>query len=280
MIRVFEWPGVITTVIAAGCVACAIALGIETDWARAFRKDVPIPAVGAAKAGEPNLLPQFGLPPLEAGFPDGAQRPLFMPSRRSAPAATPAPTMKQGQFILVGTSRTKDFGDSALLKEIASNKTFIVKLGGTINDMTLNSIEPHKVVLKLGDETEELTMKARPQKSPASPPPAAVAGRPGASASAPEASRQPGLVQQTPVAPGSAIFGGAPAATSVQGGATPAQPGALIVPGAPGTPTVFPSAPGAGAAPVGSMPSGAQPRAPTPEEILERRRRARAQQAP
>lgn len=277
MNRYLQWPGIISTTLVAGSAACMIALGIETDWGRAFRRDVPIKPMQPAKAAEAALLPMVALPALDPGFPESGARPLFMPSRRPVPAALPAATMKRGQFVLVGTTRTKAFGDSALLKEIATNKTSIVAAGATIKDMTLAEVGPEKVVLKLGEETEELVMKARPQ--------ARAPGAPAAPTSPAPAPARPGMpVGSIPpmppsmqAAPSSGIFGGpAPAAAVPAAVAAPAP--SAIAPGAPGSPTVFPGAPGSHIAPGSAQPT-TQPRAPTPEEILERRRRARAQQA-
>lgn len=272
MNRFLVWPGILVPVFGTGIAACLVTLGVETDWGRAVKRDPSVPPMSSAKASDAALLPPFTLPGLEGGLPESADRPLFMPTRRPVPAAAAAPRMKPGQFILVGTSRTKEFGDSAMLKEIATNKTHTVKVGGAIQDMTLESIEADRAVLRLGDEKEELIMKARPQARPA--------GAPGA----PAAPGQPPVAQQAaaPAAsPGLGIFGGPPP-TPASAPASALPPGAQFTPGAPGSPTVFPGAPGSAIAnpAVTPNPAAATPtRAPTPEEILERRRRARAQQA-
>lgn len=274
MRRYLEWPAVITTLLLAGCVLCLLAIAVQTDFGREWRRDAPLPAMRPAKAADALMLPEFRLAALEAGFAESAARPLFMPGRRPVPAATSAPTMKRGQFQLVGTSRTKEFGDSAMLKDVASNKTAVVKVGTTIRDMTLESVGPDRVVLKLGDETEELVMKAQPRSaSPAMP----AAPRP---PGAPGATPAPGPANAAAAAPGAGIFGGQTAAPGPQP-VTALPPGAQFAPGAPGSPTVFPGAPGSNVSPAsGTSGNTATPRAPTAEEILERRRRARAQQAP
>jgi general secretion pathway protein N len=271
MNRYLQWPGIISTALVAACVLCLIVLGLETNWGREFRREATVESMRPAKAADAAILPAATLLPLDAGFPESGARPLFMPSRRAVPAAAPAPKMTRGLFVLVGTSRTKEFGDSAMLKEISTNKTSIVAVDATIRDMTVAEVGPDKVVLKLGDETEELVLKARPQARPAGTPPGAAS--PGA---------MPQIGQAAP-APGAGIFGGAPApatATRPNTGPIPQPPASIGMPGAPGTPAVFPGA-GSNIAPPnppGTSQPGAQPRAPTPEEILERRRRARAQQ--
>lgn len=271
MRRYLEWPAVLTTFLVAGCILCLLAIAVQTNWGREWRRDASLPAMRPAKAADAPMLPEFRLAALDAGFPESASRPLFMPNRRPVPAAASAPTMKRGQFQLVGTSRTKEFGDSAMLKDVASNKTTVVKLGATIRDMTLDSVGSDRAVLKLGDETEELVMKAQPKAAAPSAPSAVRApGTPAAPAN-PVASNTaaPAPAQ----APGAGIFGSQPA--------TALPPGTQFAPGAPGSPTVFPGAPGSNITPASpSSGTTATPRAPTPEEILERRRRARAQQAP
>jgi general secretion pathway protein N len=271
--RYLEWPRIITSVLIVGCVACALAILLETDWGREWRRDVSLPAMGPAKSADAAMLPPFKLSALESGFSESAERPLFMPTRRPVPAATAVPAMKRGQFQLVGTSRTKEFGDSAMLKDIATNKTSVVKVGTTIKDMTLESVGPDKVVLKLGEEAEELVMKAQAKPGASAGIPAA---RPPGAAAMPS---QPSPAATSASAPGAGIFGGASPASGPQPAMAQPAP-SQIVPGAPGSPTVFPGAPGSNInAPAGSPGASAQPRAPTPEEILERRRRARAQQA-
>ncbi len=273
MNRYLQWPGIISTVLVTGSAVCVVALGIETNWGREFRRDAKIDPMRPAKAAEAAMLPTAALPPLDAGYPESGARPLFMPTRRPVPAAAPAAAMKRGQFVLVGTSRTKEFGDSALLKEIATNKTSIVAAGATIKDMVLAEVGPDKVLLKLGDETEELVMKAKAQARPpgAPTPPGPIPARPGMPSGS-----IPAMPPSMQSAPGAGIFGGpAPAPAPVP---VAAQNPVPIAPGAPGSPTVFPGAPGSAIVPGAAQPA-TQPRAPTPEEILERRRRARAQQA-
>lgn len=274
MRRYLEWPAVMTTLLVLGCVICLLAIAFQTNWGREWRRDATLPAMRPAKAAVAPMLPEFRLAALDAGFPESASRPLFMPNRRPVPSAASAPTMKRGQFLLVGTSRTKEFGDSAMLKDVASNKTTVVKLGATIRDMTLESVGPDRAVLKLGDETEELVMKAQPK---AATPSASTVPRPPGT---PAAASTPAVPNTAAASPGAGIFGGQPA-TSGQQPSQPLPPGTQFAPGAPGSPTVFPGAPGSSITPANAA-SGAAPtpRAPTAEEILERRRRARAQQAP
>lgn len=273
MRRYFEWPAIVTTLLLAGCILCLLAIAIQTNWGREWRRDAALPSMRPAKPSDAAMLPEFKLAPLDAGFAESAARPLFMPNRRPVPAAASAQTMKRGQFQLVGTSRAKEFGDSAMLKEIASNKTTVVKVGATIRDMTLESVGPDRAVLRLGDETEELAMKAQPKSNPSA---ASPGPRPPGS---PGPAPAPSAAMTNSPAPGAGIFGGQPATPAPAAPALP--PGTQFAPGAPGSPTVFPGAPGSNVTPASGTPgTTATPRAPTADEILERRRRARAQQAP
>lgn len=274
MNRMHSFPNLISIVLGIGILGALVAILVETDWGRALRKEAALPKFAAAKPPEVALLPAFSMPSLETAFQEGANRPVFMPTRRPVPSAAAAPKLKPGQFLLVGTSKTKEFGDSAMLKEIATNKTTVVKLGSTVQDMTVDSIDHDKVVLRVGDDREEIKMVAR--SVPGSQNRPVGAQQPGQS---PVAAQPAGLPRPAMPA-GNGIFGG-PASAS-QSVAPTLPPGAQFAPGAPGTPTVFPGAPGSNIVlPNSANPSNpnAQPRALSVEEILERRRRARAQQA-
>lgn len=259
------WPRLLMVIFCAGAAASLVAIGIETDWGRRIKGEHGLPAFPPASAPTTAMVPAYSLPGLDAGFPESASRPLFMPTRRPVPSAAPAPVMKRGQFVLVGTSRTKAFGDSAMLRETATGKTHVVKAGETIQDMTVKSVGPDRVVLAAGDESEEIIMRAAsspkqapiavggpgPLGSPAAPRPAASGPGPG------PAPANPGTnVRPSPAGPG-------PGPT--QGVASVQQPAQAVQTPA-GTPAQPQSADGTG-------------RLSPFEEILERRRRARAQQA-
>jgi len=274
MNRYLKWPDVMTPLLVAACLACLLAIGIETDWGRSLKRDVPLSAGRPLSQAQTQLLPALSLGSLDSAFPESLNRPLFMPTRRPVPAAAPQAAMKRGQYILVGTSRTKEFGDSAMLKEVSSNKTAIVKVGNTIQDMTVKTVEADRVVLQLGEETEELVMKARAIPRPAMPTQAAALQGPGPAAM-PQGPRPAGPVPQVAnvsapqsAASGAGIFGGSVPAASPGMPAAMNQPQSGFVP--PGFVQPRPTSGGT---------QEAEPRRPTPEEILERRRRARAQQA-
>jgi general secretion pathway protein N len=77
-----------------------------------------------AKVIEAKLLPAFALTPETQSAPETVGRPLFVPTRRPAPAAATAAvqTMKRGQFVLTGVTVTPELS-FAFLKEVANGKT-------------------------------------------------------------------------------------------------------------------------------------------------------------
>jgi hypothetical protein len=159
--------------LALGVTAAAAAIGFETDWGRTLRKPLP-DALGASAANELTpTLPTFRLGELEPTFKESGERPLFTPTRRppQAAAAVAAPQMKRGQFKLAGTLVNAGMS-VAYLVEIAGNKTHRVNKGSEVlgqPGLLVDTVEPARVVLKMGDETEvlELRTAASPPRPPA-----------------------------------------------------------------------------------------------------------------
>ena len=160
------------------------AVGHETGWGQAVR--LPLPAANNVPrtADMVAALPGFALPSLENAFKETADRPLFTPTRRPTAGnlAANAPVMKKGQFKLSGTSVSNDL-TVAFLFETATGKTVRITKGKEINGMTLDVVEAGRVVLKLGEETEELTLRTAasppaPVKVAAPAPPVAVPAAP------------------------------------------------------------------------------------------------------
>ena len=131
------------------------------------------------------ILPEFTLPNAKEGFPELLSRPVFSYGRRPSPNLTKgdAPAMKKGQFILVGVLITPQ-NRSALLRDAQTNKTETVPMVGVVRGLTLGEVEPGRVVLRQGAESEELilnvqtgpkgTVPARIPAVPARPQPAAA----------------------------------------------------------------------------------------------------------
>jgi len=123
------------------------------------------------------VLPEFKLPDATAGFPELVARNLFAVNRRSAaPAAKGGVSaMKKGQFALVGVLITPQ-QRSALLRDVQTNKTEVVALVGVIRGLTLGEVEPSRVLLRQGAESEELTLNVQTgPKRPGLPPAQAMA---------------------------------------------------------------------------------------------------------
>lgn len=210
-------------VLVAGLLAV---IGYETKWGTSLRPEPVVAVAQAAKAGDTSLLPAFTLPGVDAGFKESADRPLFLPTRRPVPIVTAAtlPSMKKGQFRLAGTVVNQDL-PYAFLVEIATGKGMRVAKGSEIvsTGISVASIDASRVVLKQGDETEELSLRTA-----SSPPPSAQpAGATGAQA--------PGVGQRPP--PAGVVVGNIPTAPSAfpapvpNVSATMPQPNSSALPG-------------------------------------------------
>ncbi len=145
------------------------AIGVETGFGSAIRPALPSPTGMARSSDILATQPVFALPPLDSAFKETGDRPLFTPSRRPAAVnlAANVPAMKKGQFKLNGTSVSNDLA-LAFLFETATGKTVRITKGKEINGMTLETVEANRIVLKQGEETEELTL--RTAASPPAPP--------------------------------------------------------------------------------------------------------------
>ena len=187
------------------------------EWKQAMRlrqellKLRNIPVVAAKPL---NILPEFSLPPEEAGFPEFISRSLFSINRRSSAAASKGgvAAMKKGQFVLVGVLITPQ-RSSAQLRDVQTNKAETVALNGVVRGMTVGEVDPSKVVLRQGAESEELLLNvqtgpkttaaraaapvAAPAPVPVAPPPARVASVAALPASAPGASSSAAQPQPT-----------------------------------------------------------------------------------
>ena len=166
----------LTGMIAVLMLGIAGLIGWQTDWGRAWRDSSP--EIEARKANlDTAVLPAYKLAPLDSDYKQTTERPLFVPTRRPAPAANTSAqvVMKKGQFKLAGT--TVSTGVSiAYLVETANNKTHRVNQGGEINGIRVERVDAARVLLKQGDDSEELSL--RTAASPKLPPPAQVAAAP------------------------------------------------------------------------------------------------------
>jgi hypothetical protein len=177
-------------------------------------RKIPVTEVPAQK-----VLPEPQLPDAVTGFPELVSRNLFAANRRSvAPAAKGGVSaMKKGQFALVGVLITPK-QRSALLRDVQTNKTEVVALVGVIRGLTLGDVEPSRVVLRQGAESEELTLNVQTGKRPGMPPAQSVV----APAQAPAVAPPPVLPASAASAP--APGRATPASQPASSPSTPAKP--------------------------------------------------------
>jgi len=152
-------------------VALAAMFGWETDWGRAVEKQPETIETIEPKPVVTALLPEYEIPGGVTARTETVERTLFNPTRRPAPQSAPdsAPSrMKRGQFALTGTLLI-DGKNTAFLRELSGNKSRPVRAGETINGLRVADVKPDRVVLALGDESEELMLKVatNPRPTPA-----------------------------------------------------------------------------------------------------------------
>ena len=146
------WPAVWIGVV----LALVAVIAAEVEFGRVRVGEGPR---APAKLVEAKLLPAFTLAPEGQSAPETVARPLFVPTRRPSP---PAPTaaasaMKRGQFVLTGVTVTPDAA-FAFLKDVASGKTQSARKGAQVGGMSIDVVEPRRVVLRQGEEIEELSL--------------------------------------------------------------------------------------------------------------------------
>lgn len=171
---------------------------------------MPVTAVPAQK-----ILPEFSLPELETGFPELLTRPVFSVNRRAfvATVQADAGAMKKGQFVLVGVLISPG-RRSALLRDVTTGKTETVAQVGVVRGMTVGQVLPGRVVLRQGEESEELLLKVQtgpkpPLRIPVAPTPPVVS---------------PTMAAPAPRLPASsAVPGATPSAVAMPGLASPTR---------------------------------------------------------
>jgi general secretion pathway protein N len=208
-------------------------LAWQTDFGRAlFNHDVEVAPRQANL--DTKMLPPYKLGAIDPTYRETVERPLFVPTRKPAPPAnmTPAVTMRKGQFRLAGTS-VNDQQSYVFLVETSTNKTHRLAQGAEVNGIRVDSIAATRVVLKQGEDVEELRLVT------ATGPRVATAPQAGAMPGMPQMPGQPGMPPQVGVttAPQPA-FAGAP---TNQGGPN-RLPQAVT---ADGSPIPVPAPPGA-----------------------------------
>jgi len=171
-------------------VALAALVGWEIDWGRQLVRMPSAPPPVEAKPVTAAALPEYRI---EGGLPAHAEmvaRTLFNATRRPAPvlAVDGGPhRLNPGRFQLMGTTVTAE-RNVAFLKEVAGGKSRVVRQGDEIDGVYVASVQPDRVKLTLGDESEELILKVaqgpKTTLAAAPPPPGAPAPAVGAPAAA------------------------------------------------------------------------------------------------
>jgi general secretion pathway protein N len=258
----------ITALLGALLVATLGVLAWETDFGRALMGREIEPPLRKASL-DTNVLPAYQLGAMDSVYRETVERPLFVPTRKPAPPsnATPVAVMKKGQFRLAGTT-VNSTTSYVYLFETATNKTHRLAQGSQVNGIVVNSIEATRVVLKQGDDTEELRLVTLN-----SPRVAAVAGQPNMPG-------QPGM----PMPPGNIGVTGAPqfpgAANLANNMPQPVTAGNMPIPSASAQPVIqqqFPPGVASGGVPLQpgdpSNPQAVPPNQPDPNSPAVRRRR-------
>jgi len=202
----------------------ALAVLLAFEIADASRSRIPaVPSRPAAPAPA-KLLPSIASVPAEQAYPESVARPLFIPTRRPAPAqaVAAAPAFNRGQFqllgvIIVGNTKT------AMLREKSSGKVHRVEMGREVNGIKVASIERDSVTLAQGGESEVVSMQVQKAAGAAAQP--HVAGpfaQPAAPGQPPQAVPPP-VAQAAPQQPPPVQI---PAASAALLGIAPPQQGA------------------------------------------------------
>lgn len=148
----------LTAVLGTLLTGAAAVVAWETDFGRAlFAVDITPPERRATL--DTNVYPPFQLGGMESTYRETVERPLFVPTRKPAPPALPTTqvVMRKGQFRLAGTLVNNN-ASYAFLYETAATKTHRIAVGSQVNGIQVQSVTPTLVVLKQGDDTEELRL--------------------------------------------------------------------------------------------------------------------------
>jgi hypothetical protein len=239
--------------------AFALILALETDWGRGLHR-IPEAAVPVdPKPVAIVLIPEYAIEGGMEGHGETVSRTLFNPTRRPAPpvASEGRRSLARGQYVLTGTAMAGD-RHIAFLKEVNGGRSRVVRQGEELNGMKVTAVTADRVRLVVGDESEDLILKAAPgPKTTTQPPPMAAAPAP-----------QPGAAGMTGVVQGGMPGAAAPAnAGDLQtvpagrrvmpggNGVSPTAP-ATTVPVAPAAPVATPATPAAAGS---TQPASADP---------------------
>jgi hypothetical protein len=202
----------LSALLIAAIAGCALWIGYAAGWGARAPLTGLQPAVQTARMEEIRLAPEYAPLGTDRDLAETTARPLFNASRRPLPGTAQAGsagaiTLQDGRYALTGVSISPQ-AHVALLREIATNKTWRVEQNKELNGMVLESVTPTSVTLKLGAERMEIPLKLAPAAKPA----AVSAAKPDQDAGATAAAGASSPVKQSPM---------------------PAPPAAAAVPGMP-----------------------------------------------
>ncbi len=220
-------------------------LGWEMDWGDGLQRAPPSETAVTPQPVSLAVLPAFAPPAASDGSRDMVDRTLFNPTRRPAPAAVAAaakPRIQRGQFALTGTIVVEGKA-YAFLRETNGGKARRVAKGDTINGMVVAEVKSDRILLSMGDESEELALKLAvgPRVTIQPAVAAAVPGRgmPGTPGAVPMAAQAPQAPQARDVS--EVLAERRRAARAAEAAAAGRAPGQPIVPPVPGTPVTPPA---------------------------------------
>ena len=164
--------------------ALLVVIGLEAGWG-VGRSGAPAATPLKPAPVDARLLPPLADVAPEQVYPETGTRPLFTPTRRPAPVAEAVGAMVKGRFVLQGVTI---LGETriAMLRDKNGGKVYRVEKGRDLNGITVSEIEPERVTLKQGGDSEVVALVVqRPGGAPAP----ALAPAPGGRV---RAQRQPG----------------------------------------------------------------------------------------
>ena len=156
------------TALALAAVSLVLAGVLVAEWLWSVRLERDLGKIRkyGAKPPQMALLPEFELPGPDVGFPEMLTRPIFSASRKPPPQAQQVSAMKKGQFTLLGVIITPA-ARVALLRDVNSGKPERVEQGKAVRGMTVDKVEPDRILLKQGPEVEELYLMVAKSPRPA-----------------------------------------------------------------------------------------------------------------
>lgn len=241
----------IVAALAAVGVLLLLVIAAEIAWGTRSLPTAASPGTATAFT-EAKLLPSLASVAPEQAYPETGTRPMFTPTRRPAPQAAANSNMAKGQFVLQGVTIVGDVR-IAMLRDTKANRMYRVEKGRDINGVVVAEIDPERVTLRQGDDSEVLALTVQKPGAPAAP--STLPAGPFASAPLPPPAAPPAAMAQPSGVPPPAQSEGS------QGGFGPPRPA--------------PARPPGGAAAQQNDGGTAQSANATAEELLARRRARR-----